>query len=145
MKLEAKQRLLATQEFRYGLVYRPPGIGAVPTGYTSYDLDNQGIEGVRHGVLTYNKQLPDSLVKQFELLPLSGKDGKPLEAPKFPKAVLQKAKEAIESLNYLKNEDPKEYVDEIADFNATLDIFRKYAKSKHLDAERALLELGYEA
>jgi hypothetical protein len=143
MKLEAKQRLLATKEFKYGLVNRPPSVGAVPKGFTHHDPDNQGIDGVRHGVLTYPHALSDSEVKQYELLPLSGKDGQPLEAPKFPKAVLRKVQEAIDSLNYIKDENVTDVDDEIAELEKVIDIFRSYAKNKRYNADKALKELGY--
>jgi hypothetical protein len=144
MILHAKQRLLATKEFQYGLVNRPPAIGAVPKGFTHHDPDNHGIDGVRHGILTYPHALSDSEVKQYELLPLSGKDGQPLEVPKFPKAVIRKTQEAIDSLNYIKNENMTDMDDEIAELEKVLDIFRDYAKHKRLNAEKALKELGYE-
>lgn len=145
MKLNAKHRLTATQTFQYGLVNRPPAIGAVPNGYTAYDPDNRGIDGVRHGVLTYPHALSPAEVKQYELLPLSGKDGHPLEVPKFPAAVIRKAQEAIDSLNYIHTEGLTDVDDEIAELNKVLDIFRSYAKHKHLNADKALKELGYEA
>ena len=139
----------STPAFKYGLVNRPPAIGAVPKGYTNYDPINGGIDGIRHGVLTYPHELSAEVVKQYELLPLSGKGGQPLEVPKWPAAVIRKATEAIATLNYIKGEglDPgadegiKEGFDKA---NATIKILKAYAAGKsHLNADRALEELGY--
>jgi hypothetical protein len=130
-------------EFKYGLVYRPPGLGAVPKGYVHYDPSNQGIDGVRHGVLTYDHELTPKEVKDFELKPLTGGAG----LHKLPEAVQRKAKEAIEQLNYIAEEHitredaPEAY----EDCEKVLEIFRKYAKSKGLDANECLKELGLNA
>lgn len=133
-----------THEFRYGLVNRPPGIGAVPKGYTHYEPSNEGIDGVRHGILTYDHQLSDAEVKSYELLPLNGKDGKPLEHVKFPRAVLEQAREAIATYQYIQeNGDHADYTEELAEVEKTLSIFRQYASRKGLHADRALEELGY--
>lgn len=144
----ARLRTLATKTFRYGLINRPPSIGTLPKGEYTYSEDNEGIDRVRHGIVTYTKELTDQEVKTFELLPLSGDDGKPLECPKFPAAVLAKAKEAVDTLNYLieENMDPadEEGIKEVFDeAHKVLDIFHKYAQSKHLDSAKALKELGY--
>lgn len=140
--------LAAAHSFRYGLVNRPPGIGAVPKGDYTYQEDGEGIDRVRHGIITYDHELSAQEVKAFELLPLSGEDGRPLEVPKFPVSIIEKVKDAVESLNYLLDEGSMESTDrgtrrEIDHHNDTLEIFRKYAKSKHYDAEKALKELGY--
>ena len=145
---EANKRTeTASPEYRYGLVNRPPSLGAVPKGYTHYDPSNQGIDGVRHGVLTYPHELSAHEVKQFELLPLTGEGGSSLELPKFPAAVLRQVEPAVSTLRYLAENLTKPYDEDIQEEEAkalkTLDIFRKYAQSKHLDAERALRELGY--
>lgn len=135
------------KEYRYGLVNRPPSLGTVPKGFTSHDPSNNGIDGVRHGIVTYDRPLTDSEVKQYELLPLSGKNGKPLEVPKFPAAVIRKAQDAIATLNYIKEEklDAEEegIKEESEKALDTLKIFKSYARSKHLDADAALNELGY--
>lgn len=140
-------RASSSKEFRYGLINRPPSVGAVPKGFVSHDESNQGIDGVRHGVITYDRALSDSEIKQYELLPLCGKDGKPLEVPKFPAAVIRKAEEAISTLNYVKDEkldaEDDDIKGEIKKAQDVLKIFRSYAKSKHLDADAALEELGY--
>ena len=134
-------------EHRYGLINRPPSIGSVPKGYNAYDPDNQGIDGVRHGVLTYDQALSDAQVKQYELLPLSSKSGKPLQVPRFPQAIIRKVQEAIDSLNYVREEkmdEEEENVREVMDeAHKTLKIFRDYAQRKRLDADAALEELGY--
>lgn len=143
-----KKLVIAAHEFRYGLINRPPDIGAVPRGNYTYSEDNEGIDRVRHGIVTYDRELSDQEVQAFELLPLNGKDGKPLEVPKFPVAIIEKVKDAIESLNYLIDEGSIDSYDrgirrEIDHHNKTLDIFKTYAKSKHYDFEKALKELGY--
>ena len=136
-------------EFKYGLVNRPPSLGAVPNGYTHYDPDNQGIDGVRHGVLTYDRKLTDQEVKQHEMMAFDGKDGKPLEHIRFPQAVIRKAQEAIDSLNYVRDEnldlEDEDIKEEVTRLLGVIKIFRDYASRKHLDADKALAELGYEA
>ena len=127
-------------EFKYGLVNRPPSIGAVPKGFTHYDPSNQGIDGVRHGVITYDHELTPKEVKGFELKPLCGK----VELHKIPEAVQRKAKEAIEQLNYIEEEkisreDAPEAYD---DAEKIIGIFRKYAQGKGLDADACLEALG---
>ena len=140
-------RASSGKEYKYGLVNRPPSLGTVPKGFTDHDASNQGIDGVRHGIVTYDRALSDSEVKQYELLPLSGKDGKPLEVPRFPAAVIRKAVEAIATLDYIKDEkldvEEEGIKEESEKALDTLKIFRSYAKSKHLDADKALDELGY--
>jgi hypothetical protein len=147
MAIQPLHKILANKQFRYGLVNRPPGLGAVPKGEYTYDKDCEGIDRVRHGIVTYTRELTDQEVKSFELLPLSGDDGKPLEVPRFPQAVIRKVQEALETLNYiqedgLSEEDPT-VEDEVNGCKKTFEIFRKYAQSKHLDADKALKELGY--
>ena len=143
MIIDAKARLRANAGYRYGLVNRPPGIGAVPKGEYTWDKDCEGIDRVRHGIVTYQRELTPKEVSDFELLPLNGADGKPLEAPKFPPAILNKVKEAIQTLNYMIEENMEPDGEEDVDAHKTLDIFRKYAASKHLDSAKALKELGY--
>lgn len=133
---------LATSKYRYGLQYRPPGIGAVPKGWVDYSKDNENLDSVRHGILTYDRELSPSEVKSYELVPLNAKDGKPLELPKFPEAVVKKAEAALRTLKYIEEEGTTDDLeDEIADANKVLDIFRSYARSKRLDADKALSEL----
>lgn len=127
-------------EFKYGLVYRPPSIGAVPKGYVHYDPSNQGIDGVRHGVLTYNHELTPKEVSDFELKPLFGK----ADLHKLPEAVQRKAKEAIEQLNYIYEEkiSREDAPEAYADAEKILSIFRKYAQSKGLNPDECLEALG---
>lgn len=133
---------LATPKHRYGLQYRPPGLGAVPKGWTDYSKDNENLDGVRHGILTYDRELSLSEVNSYELLPLDSKDGKPLELPKFPEAVVKKVADALRTLKTIEDEGTAdELEDEVADANKILDIFRNYARSKKLDADKALTEL----
>lgn len=143
------QIILRASTHRYGLVNRPPSIGSVPKGYIGHDPSNEGIDGVRHGVLTYDRELTVAEVKQYELLPLDGKTGRPLEVQKFPQAVIRKAEEAIATLVYVHDEhldkEDESVKEEIEKANKTLDIFRSYARSKGLNADAALAELGYDA
>lgn len=131
--------------YLYGLVNRPPGLGAVPKGQVAYDPSNAGIAGVRHGVISYDRKLSDAEVKSFELLPL-GVDGNPIAHVRFPPAVLKKAQEAVDTLNYLAEnpmDDPAEANEHIDAALKVLKIFRDYGKSKRLDADKALTEIGY--
>lgn len=100
-----RAHVLAAASFRYALQYRPLQIGAVPKGYVHYEPDGGDIERARHGILTYDRQLTDAEVKQYELVPLSGDDGHPLESPRIPAAVLHKVEEAINTLNYVHDEN----------------------------------------
>ncbi len=147
MSIKPLHLVVSNKQFRYGLINRPPGLGAVPKGEYTYDKDGEGIDRVRHGIVTYTRELTAQEVKSFELLPLSGDDGKPLEVPRFPQAVIRKVKDALETLKYLEedglSEDDPTVAEEIAECKKTFDIFRKYAQSKHLDANKALKELGY--
>ncbi len=133
---------ISTTKYRYGLQYRPPGLGAVPKGWVDYSKDSENLDSVRHGILTYDRELSPAEVKSYELVPLNAKDGKPLELPKFPEAVVKKAEAALRTLKYIEEEGTADALaDEVAAANKVLDIFRSYARSKRLDADRALNEL----
>jgi hypothetical protein len=54
--------------YRYGLRFRPPGIGAVPPGYLRVDpSDPVYPDDTRFGVLVYNKPLSDEDVRRYQL------------------------------------------------------------------------------
>jgi len=57
------------QEYRYGAGYRPPGLAAVPDGYTRVDPPLPGVEQTRHGVVVYPRPLTDHEIHQFQLSP----------------------------------------------------------------------------
>jgi|SRR5882672_1994213 len=147
MKLNAAARLLATTTYRYACFNRPPGIGAVPKGYTNYEPHVPDVPSARHGVISYDRELTEEEVKQYELVPL-GATGHELVLPKIPEAVIRKAKEALETLRYietelksgsLEKEDVQDYIEEAL---ATLKIFEKYMAGKHLNYTQAIEELG---
>ncbi len=138
------RKIALAATYRYGLKYRPPGVGAVPKGYLDYSKDNEDIDSVRHGILTYDRELTLNEVKSYELLPLSSHDGKPLELPKFPEAVVRKVIHALNTLTAIReqgSEEDEDFKEDIDKANATIEIFRKYARSKHLDADKALSEI----
>jgi hypothetical protein len=127
-------------EYKYGLVYRPPSPGAVPKGYTHYDPSNKGIDGVRHGVLTYDRELTDKEVKDYELKPLM--DGKVLH--QYPEAVVRKMRETVSTLNYIVEEkmSKEDAGDELEKALKDLKIFEDFSKRKNIDYAQALRELG---
>lgn len=147
MKINAAYRLKATSIFKYACFNRPPGIGAVPKDYVNYEPHVPDVPSARHGVISYDRELTDSEVRQYELVPL-GKEGHELVVPKIPVAVLNKAKEALETLNYIDAElksgslEKEEVQDSIDDALKTLATFKSYLTSKHLDYSRAIEELG---
>ena len=62
--------------FKYGMMLRPAGPNTVEPGYISYDPDfklelppNKD-HFIRHGVVTYDHELPDERVKKWELIPI---------------------------------------------------------------------------
>lgn len=66
----------APQEWRYGLYFRPVGIGAVPNGFSRVD-EAKGPEAshARHGIIVYNRPLSDAEIKGYELIPFLNKEG----------------------------------------------------------------------
>ena len=65
---EQPQATTSAVSYRYGLVSRPPGPGAVPRGYVSHDSKDKGT--FRHGVLTYDRPLSEGEIEQYELEPI---------------------------------------------------------------------------
>lgn len=67
---------IAAQEWRYGLYYRPAGIGAVPNGFSRID-EAKGPEAThaRHGVIVYNRPLTDTEIRNYELIPFLNREG----------------------------------------------------------------------
>lgn len=63
--------------FKYGLMFRPASIGAVPKGFTAVEpsIDTPeaelGRRVSRHGVIVYPEPLPEHLVANFELVLLA--------------------------------------------------------------------------
>jgi hypothetical protein len=147
MKLNAALRLLATTVYRYACFNRPPGIGAVPKGWTNYEPHVPDVPSARHGVISYDRELTEEEVKQYELVPL-GAEGHELVLPKVPEAVVRKAKEALETLRYIETEvksgsyAKEDVQDSIDEGLETLKIFEKYMAGKHLNYNQAIEELG---
>lgn len=65
----------APQEWRYGLYFRPAGIGAVPNGFSRVN-EAKGPEAshARHGIIVYNRPLSDAEIKGYELIPFLNKE-----------------------------------------------------------------------
>ena len=62
-------RRLVAEAFEYGLRLRPPGLGAVPKGFTKIGTHPR----FRHGTVSYARELTPDEVRSFELEPLFGK------------------------------------------------------------------------
>ena len=145
--LLATLKITANKVYRYACFNRPPAIGAVPKGHIDWEQHVPDVPSARHGVISYDRRLTDQEVKQYELVPL-GEKGHELVLPKIPPAVLTKAKDAMETLRYIETElksggmereDVQEAIDEAM---ATLDIFKKYCATKHINYAAAIQELG---
>lgn len=56
----------APSKFRYGMQFRPPGMGATPKG--EFTVEKHG--DFRHGVISYDRPLTPEEVKSYELTPI---------------------------------------------------------------------------
>lgn len=78
MKIEAKQRLLASHQFKYAMVNRPVSIGTCPKDFVAIeDRPAKGTthyESARNGVAVYDRQLTDAETKNFEMAPMIDND-----------------------------------------------------------------------
>jgi hypothetical protein len=78
MRIEAKQRLLASHQFKYAMVNRPVGIGTCPKDFAAIeDRPAKGTahyESARNGVAVYDRQLTDAETKNFEMAPMISND-----------------------------------------------------------------------
>lgn len=80
--------------YQYALVNRPAGIGAVPEGQTALlprpDEGTPYHDYARHGVITYNRQLTDEEIRQFELKYLPSESEYPDIAREFVEKAFDK-------------------------------------------------------
>lgn len=61
--------------WRYGLVYRPASLGAVPAGFVGLEEASRDLAGqARHGIILYDRPLTDHEIRSYELLPLLDAD-----------------------------------------------------------------------
>ncbi len=78
MELQARQRLLASHQFKYAMVNRPVGIGCCPKDLAGTEerpaRGTVHYESARNGVAIYNRQLTDAETKNFEMAPMIDND-----------------------------------------------------------------------
>lgn len=134
--------------FFYGLRMRPASVGSVPSGFNSLLPSVEHNPNMRHGVVEYNSQLSEMVVRQFELVPLTGEGGQVLQLPLIPSSVLRQVVPAIESFHYIEKELAAGSVvlgdveEEIKEMLGKLTIFLRYATDKNVDVHQFFDEVG---
>ncbi len=89
-----------TGRHQYGLMFRPPGMGALPEGEFTHEKHSD----FRHGVVTFDRPLTAKEIKSYELTPLlSAKE----VAARVDKAVAEVLSEYPEEQRELAEEDPR--------------------------------------
>jgi GNAT superfamily N-acetyltransferase/2'-5' RNA ligase len=96
-----ESRAVNEETFKYGMMLRPAGPNTVEPGYISYDPDfklelppNKD-HFIRHGVVTYDHELPDERVKKWELIPIENEGYHRRVAEMLAKKIQKYAKAGI--------------------------------------------------